>query len=56
MRARELGRKAVVVGDRVGLVGDVTGAPDTLARVIRVEQAHLHAAPYAPTTPTRSSA
>jgi ribosome biogenesis GTPase len=38
MRARELGRKAVVVGDRVGLVGDVTGAADTLARVIRVEK------------------
>ena len=27
MRARELGRKAVVVGDRVGIVGDVTGGP-----------------------------
>jgi ribosome biogenesis GTPase / thiamine phosphate phosphatase len=37
MRARELGRKSVVVGDRVGLVGDVSGRPDTLARVVRVE-------------------
>jgi ribosome biogenesis GTPase len=37
MRARDLGRKSVVVGDRVGLVGDVTGAADTLARVVRVE-------------------
>ncbi|MGI5167693.1 ribosome small subunit-dependent GTPase A [Spirillospora sp. CA-253888] len=37
MRARELGRKGVVVGDRVALVGDVTGAPDTLARIVRVE-------------------
>lgn len=37
MRARELGRKGVVVGDRVGLVGDVSGEPDTLARVVRVE-------------------
>jgi ribosome biogenesis GTPase len=27
VRARELGRKAVVVGDRVALVGDVSGAP-----------------------------
>ncbi|WP_053203273.1 ribosome small subunit-dependent GTPase A [Jiangella muralis] len=38
MTARELGRKAVVVGDRVGLVGEVSGAPGTLARIVRVEQ------------------
>ncbi|MEU8121883.1 ribosome small subunit-dependent GTPase A [Spirillospora sp. NPDC049024] len=37
MRARELGRKGVVVGDRVALVGDVSGAQDTLARIVRVE-------------------
>jgi ribosome biogenesis GTPase / thiamine phosphate phosphatase len=37
MRARELGRKGIVVGDRVALVGDVSGAPDALARVVRVE-------------------
>ncbi|MFC5995582.1 ribosome small subunit-dependent GTPase A [Pseudonocardia hispaniensis] len=37
MRARELGRTPVVVGDRVGLVGDLTGEPDTLARIVRVE-------------------
>ncbi|CNG47414.1 ribosome biogenesis GTPase RsgA [Mycobacterium tuberculosis] len=37
MRARELGRKGVVVGDRVALVGDVSGDPDTLARIVRVE-------------------
>jgi ribosome biogenesis GTPase len=37
VRARELGRKSVVVGDHVGLVGDVTGATDTLARLIRIE-------------------
>ncbi|MGK5553595.1 ribosome small subunit-dependent GTPase A [Actinomadura kijaniata] len=37
MRARELGRKGVVVGDRVALVGDVSGRPDTLARIVRVE-------------------
>ncbi|MEU4543662.1 ribosome small subunit-dependent GTPase A [Nonomuraea dietziae] len=37
MKARELGRKGIVVGDRVALVGDVTGQADTLARVVRVE-------------------
>jgi ribosome biogenesis GTPase / thiamine phosphate phosphatase len=37
MRARELGRKSVVVGDRVRLVGEVSGRPDTLARVVVVE-------------------
>ena len=37
MRARELGRKSVVVGDRVWIVGDVTGKPDTLARIVRIE-------------------
>jgi ribosome biogenesis GTPase len=36
MRARELGRTPVVVGDEVGLVGDVSGRPDTLARIVRV--------------------
>jgi len=36
MKARELGRRAVVVGDRVWLVGDVSGAPDTLTRIVRV--------------------
>jgi ribosome biogenesis GTPase len=37
MRARELGRRGVVVGDRVALAGDTSGAPGTLARVVRVE-------------------
>jgi ribosome biogenesis GTPase len=37
MKARELGRAAVVVGDRVGLVGDVTGSDGSLARIVRVE-------------------
>lgn len=37
MKARELGRKSVVVGDRVALVGDVSGGPDSLARIVRVE-------------------
>ena len=36
MRARELGRKGIVVGDRVGLVGDTGGGPDALARIVRV--------------------
>jgi ribosome biogenesis GTPase / thiamine phosphate phosphatase len=36
MRARELGRKGVVVGDQVSLVGDTSGEPDTLARIVRV--------------------
>jgi ribosome biogenesis GTPase len=36
MRARELGRTPIVVGDLVDLVGDTTGRPDTLARVVRV--------------------
>ena len=36
MRARELGRHGVVVGDTVALAGDTSGAPGTLARVVRV--------------------
>jgi ribosome biogenesis GTPase len=36
MRARELGRKSVVVGDRVALVGDTTGEPGALARIVRI--------------------
>ncbi|MQS35520.1 ribosome small subunit-dependent GTPase A [Streptomyces katsurahamanus] len=38
MKARELGRKAAVVGDRVSLVGDLSGAKDTLARIVRISQ------------------
>ncbi len=37
VKARELGRKGVVVGDRVALVGDVSGEEDSLARIVRVE-------------------
>ncbi|MEV4713009.1 ribosome small subunit-dependent GTPase A [Micromonospora sp. NPDC049374] len=37
MRARELGRKSVVVGDRVGLVGDTSGSSGALARIVRIE-------------------
>ena len=37
MKARQLGRKSVVVGDRVAVVGDVSGGPDALGRIVRVE-------------------
>ncbi|MFZ2529156.1 MAG: ribosome small subunit-dependent GTPase A [Rhodococcus sp. (in: high G+C Gram-positive bacteria)] len=36
MRARELGRTPIVVGDRVGVVGDLSGRADTLSRIVRV--------------------
>lgn len=35
MRARELGRTPIVVGDRVDIVGDLSGRPDSLARIVR---------------------
>ncbi|MGE0219348.1 GTPase RsgA, partial [Mycolicibacterium sp.] len=35
MRARELGRTPIVVGDDVDVVGDLSGLPDTLARIVR---------------------
>ncbi|HEX6523805.1 MAG TPA: ribosome small subunit-dependent GTPase A [Streptosporangiaceae bacterium] len=37
MKARELGRGSVVVGDRVALAGDVSGSSGSLARIVRVE-------------------
>lgn len=37
MRARELGRSRIVVGDRVAMVGDTSSDLDTLARIVRVE-------------------
>ena len=37
MKARELGKAAVLVGDRVGVVGDVSGSAGSLARIVRVE-------------------
>jgi ribosome biogenesis GTPase len=37
MKSRPLGRKAVVVGDHVRMVGDVSGADGTLARIVEVE-------------------
>ena len=36
MRARELGRTPIVVGDRVGVVGDTSGNPGTLARIVKL--------------------
>ncbi|MFB9375501.1 ribosome small subunit-dependent GTPase A [Kineococcus gynurae] len=38
MRARELGRTGVVVGDEVALVGDTSGRADTLARIVRIDE------------------
>ena len=35
MRARELGRTPIVVGDDVDVVGDLSGRADTLARIVR---------------------
>ncbi len=37
MKARELGPRSVVVGDRVALAGDTSGAEGSLARIVRVE-------------------
>lgn len=36
-RARELGKKAIVTGDFVDLVGDTTGDDGSLARIVRVQ-------------------
>lgn len=38
MKARPLGRKGVVVGDRVRVVGDVSGDDGTLARIVEVRE------------------
>ena len=37
-RASELRRKSVVTGDQVDLVGDTTGEPGTLARIVRIRE------------------
>ena len=37
-RARELRRSPVVAGDFVSLVGDVSGEPDTLARLVKIQE------------------
>ena len=38
MKARQLGRKAVVVGDRVRIVGDTSGSEGSLARIVLVDE------------------
>ena len=38
MKARPLGRKGVVVGDRVRVVGDVSGDDGSLARIVEVNE------------------
>ncbi len=38
VKARELGRRGLAVGDRVGLVGDTSGGPDALARIVRLHE------------------
>jgi len=37
MKSRPLGRNGVIVGDRVRLVGDVSGAAGSLARIVDIE-------------------
>jgi ribosome biogenesis GTPase len=38
VKARELGRRGLAVGDRVALVGDTSGGPDALARIVRLHE------------------
>ena len=38
MKARELGKGSVVVGDRVLLAGDTSGSAGSLARIVRVQE------------------
>ncbi|MFC7219785.1 ribosome small subunit-dependent GTPase A [Streptomyces polyrhachis] len=38
VKARELGRKGIVVGDSVAVIGDLSGDEGSLARVVRVEE------------------
>jgi len=37
VRAREMGRRSVIVGDQVQLTGDLSGTPGSLARIVRTE-------------------
>ena len=37
-KARQLGRKGVIVGDRVRIVGDTSGTEGTLARIVEVQE------------------
>ena len=38
MKSREIGKKSVVVGDTVGLVGDISGTDGSLARIVTVSE------------------
>lgn len=38
VKARELGRRGLVIGDRVGVVGDTSGTTDTLARIVKRDE------------------
>jgi ribosome biogenesis GTPase len=38
VKARELGRRGIVIGDRVRVVGDLSGDPGTLARIVSIEE------------------
>lgn len=38
MRSRELGRTPLVVGDQVAVVGDLSGNPGSLARIVAVDE------------------
>src|SRR5262249_34852715 len=38
MRARELGRRGIAVGDQVDVVGDLSGDQDALARIVRIAE------------------
>lgn len=38
VKARELGRKGVVVGDHVSVTGDVSGRLDAMARIVKVQE------------------
>lgn len=52
-KARAIGRKGVIVGDDVRVVGDLSGDAGTLARVVEVvPDARSCAAPRTTTTPT----
>ena len=46
MKARPLGRKGVVVGDRVRVVGDTSGADGSLARIVEVGERDDRAAAH----------
>ncbi len=40
VKARELGRKGVMVGDHVSVTGDASGAADAMARIVTVNERH----------------